>query len=76
MISVDDLGYATVADASVTGTSNIIVSQGRHEPTDENDPSMDSVTWAVSSVDVGSFVVFGVSDTPIRGEFRITYMVG
>lgn len=65
----------TVVDATVTGTSKILVGWGITANTAENGPDMDVVSFGVRSVAAGSFVLIVSSPLPILGSFPISYMV-
>jgi len=70
--------HATVVDASVTGTSKIIVTQSGAAPTgrqaDENE--MDGIT-ANATPGAGSFVLqLNARPGPISGKYKFNYLLG
>ena len=69
---------ATVTDASVTGSSKIMIQNGDYSDLNENDPTMDQYNVTVFSKAVGSFVVSVSSAVgqAIGGAFKINYILG
>jgi len=65
-----------VIDASVTGTSKVLVSIGHYNDLDTNTP--EDIEWNVESVAAGSFNfrVKAKNDEVIGGPYKFFYMLG
>lgn len=68
---------ATVGAASCTSSTPVMVTWGPVVNTDENDPDFDDVTFSAVPGS-GQFTLIATSRTtePIRGSFRINYLIG
>lgn len=68
---------ATVTAASCTPSTPVMVSWGAVIDTDENDPDIDDITFSAVP-GAGSFTLVATSRStePIRGAFRVNYLIG
>lgn len=65
---------STVVDASVSGSSRIMVTWGAALDTDDNDPEMDDVTFHAIPGS-GQFTLVASSQSRIAGRMRVNYTV-
>jgi hypothetical protein len=69
---------ASVVDASVLVTSNILISHGAYADTDTNEPEDDLATFYVSKVVAGGFniEISAPNQQTLGGPFKFNYLIG